>query len=58
MKTTNCGLPIFDGKKHIYNGQITDVFFLFYLLLLKIIAIAIIKVKAMIVTPTSAQNNI
>ena len=46
-ETTNVVLPVRLCKKHIYNGQITDVFFIFYLL--KIIT-SIIKANTIIVS--------
>ena len=56
MRNHKCGLPVV-YKKHINCQVYRCVFFIGYSLLLKIMQIAIIKVKAMIVTRISEKNN-
>ena len=52
------GSPIVICKKHISNGQITDVFFIGFYCLLIITTNAITKANAMIVTDTRpAKSN-
>ena len=50
MEKPQSGLPIEICKKHISNGQITDVFFYLFYCLLIITTNAITKANAMIVT--------
>ena len=57
-ETTNVVCLLRYVKKHISNGQITDVFFIGYFCLLIITTNAIIKANVMIVTDTKpAKSN-